>query len=120
MVDAHRCEAMGRLVQGIAFDDNAFAADAYREVAEAGGTTFLGAAHTYANMRTANIDAGLADTASFEQWTEEGSLTVAERANAKWKQMLADYEPPPLDDSIHAALVDFVTDKKGAAADAWY
>ncbi|MGB0502307.1 MAG: trimethylamine methyltransferase family protein, partial [Acidimicrobiales bacterium] len=67
-----------------------------------------------------NIDAGLADTASFEQWTEEGSLTVAERANAKWKQMLADYEPPPLDDSIHAALVDFVTDKKGAAADAWY
>ena len=120
VVDAQRCEAMGRLVQGIAFDDNAFAADAYREVAEAGGTTFLGAAHTYANMRTANIDAGLADTASFEQWTEEGARTVAERANAKWKQMLAEYEPPPLDDSIHAALVDFVTDKKGAAADAWY
>ena len=120
VVDAQRCEAMGRLVEGIAFDDNAFAADAYREVAEAGGTTFLGAAHTYANMRTANIDAGLADTASFEQWSEEGSLTVAERANAKWKQMLADYEPPPLDNSIHAALVDFVTDKKGAAADAWY
>jgi len=120
VVDAQRCEAMGRLVQGMAFDDNAFAADAYRELADRGDTTFLGAAHTYANMRTANIDADLADNASFEQWTEQGSLTVAERAHTKWKQMLADYEPPPLDASIHAALVDFVADKKGGVADAWY
>ena len=120
VVDAQRCEAMGRLVQGIEFDDNAFAAEAYREVADAGDTTFLGAAHTYANMRTANIDADLADTASFEQWTEEGSLTVAERANAKWKQMLADYEPPPIDDAVQARLAEFVTDKKGAVEDAWY
>ena len=120
MVDAQRCEAMGRLVQGIACDDNAFAADAFREVAEAGDTTFLGAAHTHANMRTANIDADLADTASFEQWTEEGARTIAERANAKWKQMLADYEPPQLDESVHATLVDFFADKKRAVADAWY
>lgn len=120
VVDAQRCEAMGRLVQGIEFDDNAFAAEAYREVADAGDTTFLGAAHTYANMRTANIDADLADTASFEQWTEEGSLTVAERANAKWKQMLAEYEPPPIDDAVHARLAEFVADKKGAVEDAWY
>ena len=120
VVDAQRCEAMGRLVEGVAFDDNGFARDAYTELASSGETTFLGAAHTYSNMRTANIDADLADTASFEQWTEDGSLSLADRANAKWKRMLADYEPPPIDESAHAALVDFVADKKGSMDDAWY
>ena len=120
VVDAQRCEATGRLVEGVAFDDNGFARDAYTELASSGETTFLGAAHTYSNMRTANIDADLADTASFEQWTDEGSLSVAQRANAKWKRMLADYEPPPIDESTHATLVDFVADKKGSMDDAWY
>lgn len=120
VVDAQRCEAMGRLVQGVAFDNNGFARDAYSELASSGETTFLGAAHTYSNMRTANIEADLADTTSFEQWTEENSLTVAERANAKWKRMLADYEPPPLDEARLDALADFVADKKDSMADAWY
>ena len=71
-------------------------------------------------MRTANSEADLADTTSFEQWTEENSLTVAERANAKWKRMLADYEPPPLDEARLDALADFVADKKDSMADAWY
>ena len=120
VLDAQRCEAMGRLVQGVAFDDNGFAADAYRELAASGETTFLGSPHTYANMRTANIEADLADTSSFEQWSDEGRLNVDQRANTKWKQMLADYEPPPIDDSTHAELVDFVAEKKDSMDDAWY
>jgi trimethylamine--corrinoid protein Co-methyltransferase len=71
-------------------------------------------------MRTANIEADLADTTSFEQWSEEGSLTVLERANTKWKRMLADYEEPPLADDVAGALTEFVTDKKGSMNDAWY
>ena len=120
VVDAQRCEAMGRLVQGDSFDDNAFARDAYEELVRSGDTTFLGATHTYANMRTANIEADLADTASFEQWSEEGSLTVGERANTKWKRMLDDYVAPPIDDSSYQSLVDFVADKKASLDDAWY
>ncbi len=120
VVDAQRCEAMGRLVQGVSFDGNGFADDAYDELASSGGTTFLAAAHTHANMRTANIEADLADTTSFEQWSEEGSLTVLERANTKWKRMLADYEEPPLADDVAGALTEFVTDKKGSMNDAWY
>ncbi len=120
VVDAQRCEAMGRLVEGMSFDDNGLARDAYSELASSGGTTFLGAAHTYSNMRTANIEADLADTASFEQWTEENSLTLADRANTKWKAMLARYEPPALDDNTYCALTDYVADKKGSMADAWY
>ena len=34
--------------------------------------------------------------------------------------MLADYEPPPLDEARLDALADFVADKKDSMADAWY
>ena len=32
----------------------------------------------------------------FEQWEEEGSLDIAQRANLKWKQMLEEYQKPEL------------------------
>ena len=37
----------------------------------------------------------IADNNSFEQWQEDGSLDAAQRANAIWKRMLAEYEAPP-------------------------
>ncbi len=65
--------------------------------------------------------AGLApDTSSFEQWTEDGGLDMAQRANRQWKQMLADYEPPPIDPSVDADLQAFVADRKASMEDAWY
>ncbi len=36
----------------------------------------------------------IADNNSFEKWQEDGSLDAAQRANAIWKRMLADYQAP--------------------------
>ena len=74
-----------------------------------------------ANFETANFESALCDTRSFEQWSEEGSLDMAQRANQQWKQMLADYEPPPpLDPAVGRELQAFVDDRKAAVPDAWY
>ena len=42
------------------------------------------------------------------------------RANARWKQSLADYEAPAIDAGVDAALCDFVARTKAAMPDQWY
>ena len=59
------------------------------------GQHFLGTAHTLANFETAFYPSEVADNNSFEQWSEDGGLDAAQRANAIWKRMLAEYEAPP-------------------------
>ena len=61
------------------------------------GTHYLGSAHTLANFETAFYRSDVTDNNSFEQWQEDGSLDAAQRANAIWKKMLAEYEAPPID-----------------------
>ena len=38
--------------------------------------------------------------------------SVAQRANAIWKRLLADYEQPPIDPGVDEALKDFVARRK--------
>lgn len=118
MIDLDRCGMLLRKVQGLQVDDNQLAVDAYAE--NDPGVAFLGTRHTMENFVSANYNAELANTDSFEQWTDDGSLDIQQRANAAWKQALRDYEPPALDDSIDRALVEFVTASKDAMPDAWY
>lgn len=57
---------------------------------------------------------------NYEQWTEEGSRRTDERATAVWEKVLADYEAPPIDSAIRAAMDDFVSQRTaegGAAPD---
>ena len=64
------------------------------------------------------LDAELADSNSFEQWSEEGSLDARARANCKWKRMLGEYQAPPIDPTIDEALKAFVAEKCAAVPDA--
>ena len=43
---------------------------------------------------------------------EAGALTADKRANALWKQLLAEFEPPPIDPAIDEALKNFVERRK--------
>jgi len=79
--------------------------DALREV-EPGGH-FLGAAHTQRNFETALWRPTIWDTTTYEQWTEEGALDAAQRANAMWKRCLAEYEAPLLDPALGEALEEY-------------
>ena len=118
MMDADHLGMLVRLMQGLGVDDDSLAADGFREAGP--GTAHLGTAHTLGHFATANFDSALADTSSFEQWTEDGAQDMARRANGRWKQALADYEPPALDPSIDAELQAFMDDRKGSMPDMWY
>jgi trimethylamine--corrinoid protein Co-methyltransferase len=118
VMDLDRCGAIHRMTQGLTIDANELAADAYQEAGI--GSNFLGVAHTLRNFRTANYRAELADTNSFEQWTEDGGKDQQHRACERWQQMLGAYEAPPIDSAIDEALLDFIARKKASMVDAWY
>ena len=58
-----------------------------------------------------------ADNNSYEQWESEGAKDAAERANALWKRMLADYEPPPIDEAVDEELREWIERRKASFPD---
>ena len=50
----------------------------------------------------------LSDWRNFETWQADGSRTATERANAIWKQLLAEAVPPALDPAVADELDAFV------------
>jgi len=45
---------------------------------------------------------------------------MRQRAFERWRQMLAEYEAPPLDPEIDEALLEFIARRKASSDDAWY
>ncbi|MGO1120398.1 trimethylamine methyltransferase family protein [Rhodovibrionaceae bacterium A322] len=118
VMDADRLGAYAVMLGGMATDENALARDAYSEVEPAGH--FLGCSHTMRNYETAFFESTASDSESFEQWQEKGSLDAAQRANARWKELLVAEESPSLDPAVEEELDAFVSKRKESMADAWY
>ncbi len=115
VIDDDQLGMMATFAQGLDLSENGQALDAFR--AHEPGVHFLGTPHTLANFETAFARSEVADNSSFEQWTEEGSLDAAQRANSIWKSRLASYEPPPIDEAVDAELRDFVARRKAELPD---
>jgi trimethylamine--corrinoid protein Co-methyltransferase len=110
IVDAEMLQMMAEFLQPIVVDDDTLALDAIAEVGPGGH--FFGAAHTLAHYETAFYAPMVSDWRNFETWREAGAVDAAHKANAIWKQLLADYRPPPLDPAIDEALKEFVARRK--------
>jgi trimethylamine--corrinoid protein Co-methyltransferase len=110
ILDAEILQGMGEFMQPIVVDDDTLAFDAITEVGPGGH--FFGVGHTLARYETAFYAPILSDWRNYESWREAGALTATQRANAIWKQLLADYQPPPVDPAVDEALKDFVERRK--------
>ncbi|MEM7142733.1 MAG: trimethylamine methyltransferase family protein [Actinomycetota bacterium] len=118
IMDADQLGMMGVYAKGIDMSENGQAMDAFRTNPH--GEHFLGNAHTLTNFETAFYRSSVADNNSFEQWEAEGSMSAAQRANARWKELLASYEAPALDEAIDEELRDYIARRKAAMPDASY
>ncbi len=110
IVDAEMLQMMAEFLRPIEVSDDTLGLDAIAEVGPGGH--FFGAKHTLARYETAFYAPLVSDWRNFETWEESGGLSATERANAIWKQMLAEYEPPPLDAAINDELDAFVARRK--------
>ena len=115
VMDADQLGMMGIYAKGVDMSENGQAMESFRTNEH--GNHFLGTEHTLANFETAFYRSTVADNNSFEQWEDDGSLTAAQRANKQWKQMLAEYVPPPLDPAIDAEMLAFIDKRKAEFPD---
>jgi trimethylamine--corrinoid protein Co-methyltransferase len=115
VLDADQATMAAKYVGGVDTSDNGLAMDEL--LAHPPSEHWLGDPHTLANFESAFWVSQVADHASFEQWESEGSQPADQRANARWKEQLASYEAPPLDDAIEAEMAEFVDRRKAAFPD---
>ncbi|MCY4542117.1 MAG: trimethylamine methyltransferase family protein [Rhodobacteraceae bacterium] len=87
-------------------DRGGLAVDAIREVGPDGH--YFGASHTRERYTTAFYEPFLSDWRNFEAFENSGGVWTAQRANRLYKEILADYEPPPFDSGLHEELTEFV------------
>jgi len=110
IIDAEMLQMMAEYLQPIEVNDDELAVDAIAEVGP-GGHHF-GTSHTLERYESAFYTPILSNRQNFEAWQESGSLDIGVRANTIWKQLLSEYEQPPLDVAVDNALVDYVAKRK--------
>ena len=106
VIDAEMLQMMAEFLEPIVVNRDTVAIDAMREVGPGGH--FFGAQHTLARYATAFYQPIISDWRNFPQWQASGSPTAEKKANAVWKQALAEYQPPPLDPARLDAIDAFV------------
>ncbi|WP_170586451.1 trimethylamine methyltransferase family protein [Ruegeria arenilitoris] len=117
VMDADQLGALHALAKGVAYDENAQAMDAIREVGPGGH--YLGCAHTQANFQSAFWKTDLLDYKPFETWEEEGARDTRMLASVRVEHLLANYQQPQLDSEKLAALTAYVEEKKASMPDAF-
>jgi trimethylamine--corrinoid protein Co-methyltransferase len=110
VVDAEMLQMMAEYMRPIEVNDDTLALKAIEDVGPGGH--FFGAEHTLQRYETAFYSPLVSDWQNFERWKEAGQQDTATRANKIWKQLLAEYEQPPLDPAIDDQLQDYVDRRK--------
>ncbi len=106
ILDAEILQMMSEVLQPLVIDEAEIGVDTIAAVGPGGH--FFGAAHTLERFEHAFYQPILSDWRNFETWQDDGSRTAAERANGIWKQLLAEFEPPPMDQARAEAIDAFV------------
>jgi trimethylamine---corrinoid protein Co-methyltransferase len=106
VLDAELLGMVEAFLEPVVVDDASLAFEAMEDVGPGGH--FFGTEHTQSRYRTAFHKPMLSDWRNFETWEEAGSPEVPGKANRIWKELLAAYEPPPMDPAIREELDAFV------------
>ena len=110
ILDAEMLAMMADYFRPIVVDEASLAVEAIREVGPGGH--FFGTDHTMTRYQTAFYAPLLSNWDNHGQWLERGGVMARERANVIWKQLLGEYEQPPLDVAVAEALAEFVAKRK--------
>jgi trimethylamine--corrinoid protein Co-methyltransferase len=106
ILDAELLGMVAAFLDPVVVDEDTLAFSAMQEVGPGGH--FFGAAHTQSRYKTAFHKPMLSDWRNWETWEEAGSPQVPGKANRLWKDLLAAYQPPPIDPAVAEELQAFV------------
>lgn len=115
VIDCEVLQQAAELMQPVPFDEDELAFDAIAAVGQGGH--FFGQPHTMERYQTAFYEPIVSDWSNFGAWEEAGSLDATQRANAIWKGIVANFNPPGLPSDRDEELQKFIDrrTKKGGA-----
>jgi trimethylamine--corrinoid protein Co-methyltransferase len=96
--------------QVVATGPDDIAIEAIKEVGPNGH--FFGVEHTQDRYEDAFYQPFLADWRNFEAWEAAGGVWTAERAHHRFKDIVAQFEKPPMDEAVKEELTAFVDRRK--------
>ena len=105
-LDVDLLQMMQEFLKPVVVDDAEMALEAMQEVGPGGH--FFGARHTLERYATAFYQPLISDWRNFQNWEAAGRPTAEKKANALWKQALAEYREPWLDPAALEAIDAFV------------
>jgi trimethylamine--corrinoid protein Co-methyltransferase len=105
-LDVDLLQMMQEFLKPVVVDEAEMALDAMQEVGPGGH--FFGAQHTLERYSTAFYQPLISDWRNFQNWQAAGSPTAEKKANALWKQALAEYREPWLDPAALEQIDAFV------------
>jgi trimethylamine--corrinoid protein Co-methyltransferase len=95
---------------GLQVDANTLALEATKRVRPGGG--YIADKHTLHNFRTAQWEPRIIDRRYFDDWTEDGSKDMQERANQAALEILAEHQVPPLPKAAEQVIDDILAERK--------
>lgn len=110
VLDAELLQMMQEFLSPIEINEDTLGFEAMREVGHGGH--FFGTRHTLARYETAFYAPMISDWRNYESWEEAGAHTATERANVLYQEILAAFEPPPLDGARSDELEAFIARRK--------
>jgi trimethylamine--corrinoid protein Co-methyltransferase len=118
ILDIEMLQIFAEIFDPLKCDDSELAFEAIANVEP--GSHFFGCDHTMERYQTAFYEPLVSDWSNFGQWTDNGSMTAAQRANGIWKKTLQDFEAPEMDSARFEELQAFIerrTTEGGAKID---
>jgi trimethylamine---corrinoid protein Co-methyltransferase len=106
VLDVDLIQMVQEFLQPLETTEDALAVEAIREVGPGGH--FFGAQHTLKRYSNAFYQPIISDWRNNPQWLAAGSPDAYKRANHVYKQALAEYQQPYMEESIRDGLNDFV------------
>ena len=110
VMDVEMIQHMIAFLKPIAVDEGELALEALARVPTGGH--FFGDPHTLERYSTAFYQPMVSNWQNYESWQESGGADATARATALWKNALAEYEQPPMDESVREALDAYVAKRK--------
>ncbi len=110
VLDCDLIQMVSEFLQPLEVNEDALGVEAIREVGPGGH--FFGAQHTLARYTNAFYTPIISDWRNNQQWLAAGKPEAWQKANAVWKQALADYQEPAIDPAVRDELNAFVDRRK--------
>ncbi len=115
IVDVELLQMLQAEFTPLEIDEASLAYDAHVEVGHGGH--FLGAMHTLERFRDCFYRPMLSSSENFERWSKNGGKDAAERAGEIYRERLASYEQPPLDEAVREELEEYVVRRRKELGD---